>query len=128
MYAAQQSKLRSTEETVKNLLKYGADVNVQDNCGITAITYAFNYSLRFSKKVLKYLLDNNANLQLKGKYDNPITFAFNKSDNLQVINILLPTRKHFIKEVPINTTKIMKNKSKFWRVKSCDFKIMHLPI
>ena len=119
MYAIYYSR-----ESIELLLNYGAAVNLQDDNYQTALTHAMNYcGPRNVKKVVKTLIKYNIDIDIKTYCNNnATTLAFFKCRN--VIDIILPTRKN-IYQVTVNKNKILMNKSEFWKVTSCDYKVIY---
>ena len=115
----------STNKTYDILLKYKPNVNIQDNSGNTSLMYVI-LSLNNPKKSIVKLLKHGADIRLKNDIgENAITLAFSKT-NKDIINILLPNRKTFIDNVTLDVQKILFDRSTFWNIEFCDFKIIFM--
>ena len=116
---------------MKLILDYGHNVNLQDNKGNTAFMHAF-CSTGLNKNIVELFMEYNADINLKNKYgENVITNAFKMVKvryGRSLLDIILPDRRSFIKNVNANKVKILKNLSKFWRFGSFDFKIIGIGI
>lgn len=134
MLAVSNCKMKNTIETVKILLKYNPNVNIQNLHGHTALIIAINSTFikRTSEKIIKMLVDNNADINLATcGGENVVSIAFFnsiKKNGRSVIDFLLPNRKKFIENMSFNKNIIVKNRSVFWKVGLCDFKIIYTPI
>ena len=127
MNTASVSKTYRSRCVVSLLLNNGANVNLQDNRGFTALIHCVNNLYEnCSEKTIKLLLRRGANIDLKNdNNDTVISIPFQHQKYKNVINILLPNRKVFNEKVLLNKNKILFDKSKFWKIKSCDFKIIY---
>ena len=114
-------------ETLELLLSCGAEVNIQDYEGRTILMYALENLYINGAMNVKTLMKYYANIDLKNEEkDNAVTIAFrNLEHERSIIDIILPTRKIFIEKINKNKKAILADKSKFWNVTSCDFKIIN---
>lgn len=94
--ASMNAAVYSTEETVKILLKHGANVNEQDNYGRTALIYSIKYSGTFKlENIVKILLENGSNVNIRD--NNGITaimYTLNNIYRIPSINIIKILLKH----------------------------------
>lgn len=132
----------SSKETVKMLLENGANVNIQNNSGYTALMYtimnygniilnitdieSFIYAMFYIfqdklTEIVDMILKYNPNVKLQNKYgDTVISIASNflaSINGKSMIDILTPTRKKFIECITPTF--------KFCNIGLCDFKIVH---
>ena len=69
MLSARNSRTDSSEETVKLLLEYGANVDIQEKDGWTALIMAARYSRTdSSEKTVKIILEYGANVDIQDEY------------------------------------------------------------
>src|SRR5690606_22965681 len=69
MWASKYSNEGSTIETVKLLIKNGANINLQNEYGCTALMCASKYSnTKSSIETIKLLIENGANVNLQNTY------------------------------------------------------------
>lgn len=89
---------------VKLLFKYGADVNIKNNCGHTALHIASTYSDKEnSVNVVKLLLQNGANVNMEDNSGyTPLLLVsryFNMDNSQEIIKLLLQYGCVFDKEM-----------------------------
>lgn len=106
------------DNCIEMLLNHGANVNIQNNDGETAIMYGIDLPFSFLENPLKMLLKHNANINIKNNegntvIDNAFKYAEMKYGK-SIIDILLPNRKIFISKVNCNYSH---------KIGLCDFKI-----
>ena len=154
--SARATNTTNTEETVKILLNYKANVNIQDDIGCTALMYViypntknvlymllkYNtdvsirnddeytplmYSiLSYNEELIKILLNYKAKINFEdNNKSTAVTLAIEKYKyNNKVINIILPTRKKFLKYIPKNKFKIFKKNMHYWKINNIDYKLL----
>ena len=158
--ASEYSGIKSTNNTIKILLKHGADVNIQNNYGETALMYANSFLA--AGEAFSILLENGADINMQNENGNTVLMQFphfsienveillkykpdyklrnnqgfniidiafrniNARNGKKIINMLLPNRKEFNKNVIAHD--IIKCKSKFWKIEFCDYKIFYATI
>lgn len=72
---------------IENLLKSGADVNLKDNDGWTALMYAVRYQQNVS--TVKSLINAGANIKEKNKYDlSALLITATYNDNPEILKLL----------------------------------------
>lgn len=104
------SKDYSSNETVKILLKNGADINIQNGKGRTAlINSVYNPSGLSEIETIKLLIENKANIDIRDNigYDVTIYACMRQNKDNSILNIVLPNRKIFIDKVFLNRNKIL---------------------
>ena len=76
---------------VKNLIKLGADVNLRDADGWSALMYAVRY--QNSSEIVNTLIASGAYVRVRNKYNaTPLLLAADYSKNPEILNILLKNR------------------------------------
>ncbi|MCR5217771.1 ankyrin repeat domain-containing protein [Treponema sp.] len=76
---------------VENLLKSGADPNLRDKDGWSALMYACRYQNSLS--IINRLIDKGAHIRVRNKYNaTPLLMAADYSQNPQIIKVLLKDR------------------------------------
>lgn len=112
--------------TMKLILDYGHNINSQDNEGNTAYIHAIPI-LSYKNNIVDIFTQYNADINIENKHgENVITKVFEKNqvkNGKSLFDLILPNRRIFIKNMNINKTKILSNKSLFWKFGQCDFKI-----
>ena len=82
------ASIGNNAEIVKILIDFGADVNVQNNNGWTALTFAASYSK--NPQVVTTLLNFGANVNAKDKDNDTVLInAVHYNENIEIIKILL---------------------------------------
>ena len=72
---------------IENLLKSGADVNLKDNDGWTALMYAVRYQQNVS--TVKSLINAGANIKEKNEYDlSALLITATYNDNPEILKLL----------------------------------------
>lgn len=104
------------------------DVNIQDNYGNTALNYAVMYYFNLSclPYLIKTLLEKNADIDIKNiSGDNSVIMSFGiiDIDKKEIVNILLPNRRIFIKkffeyEADLEMTNPWKNRKFDFKLKA----------
>lgn len=116
------------DEIIKMLINQNADINLQDDDGMTilmCLIYFRSELKQMVNEIIELLLDKNVKINLKNKInETAISIAF-KQLKIDAINILLSNRRKFIEQVTINKKQILTNGSKFWKLKTCDYKIIY---
>ena len=120
MYAIDRSPLN--KEIISLLLKYKPDVNIVNKSGSNALLILLQWST--SKTVIRQLINHGIDTEAYFFLwkENAITKIFSDKKYISVIDIILPYRKIFIEKT--NKYKNVIREYEFWRVKSCDFKII----
>lgn len=76
---------------VENLLKSGADPNLRDKDGWSALMYACRYQNSLS--IVTKLIDKGAHIRVRNKYNaTPLLMASDYSQNPQILKVLLKDR------------------------------------
>ena len=76
---------------IKNLIASGADVQMRDKDGWTALMYAVRY--QNSLEILNILIQNGAYVRVRNKYNaTPLLLAADYSQNPQILELLLTNR------------------------------------
>lgn len=76
---------------VNLLLKNGADVNLRDKDGWTALMYAVRYQNNLN--ILNMLIENAAYIRVRNKFNaTPLLMAADYSQNPEIISVLLKNR------------------------------------
>lgn len=76
---------------VQNLLKNGANVQLRDKDGWSALMYAVRYQNNLS--IVQSLIDSGAHVRVRNKYNStPLLMAANYSHNPQILELLLQNR------------------------------------
>ena len=72
----------------KNLINAGVNVNVIDDSGYTALTYAIFFG---NTGIIKLLINAKANVKPRGTdiYTNPLSLAINSQSSIDVIRMLI---------------------------------------
>ena len=122
-FSAASSRKESSEKTVKMLLEHGANVNSQGIDGITTLMFCI-YHLKTTStlKTINLLLEYNADINLGHERGNAATMALSRYPS-DVTNIILPKREMYVKNIPLNTSIIIKRNIKCNKIDNVDFKI-----
>lgn len=84
--ACSNSNTCSTFETVKELIKNGADLNIQDNQGLTALMYSIKYLKSNSNiETVKELIKNGTDLNIRDCYGNTVLMRVVKKNVVRMI-------------------------------------------
>ncbi len=76
---------------IKNLINSGADVQMRDKDGWTALMYAVRY--QNSLEILNILIQNGAYVRVRNKYNaTPLLLAADYTQNPQILELLLANR------------------------------------
>lgn len=76
---------------IKNLIASGADVQMRDKDGWTALMYAVRY--QNSLEIINLLIQNGAYIRVRNKYNaTPLLLAADYSQNPQILELLLTNR------------------------------------
>lgn len=76
---------------VQNLIENGADINLRDKDGWSALMYAVRYQNNLS--LVKKLIDNGAHIRVRNIYNaTPLLLAADYSQNPEIIKVLLNNR------------------------------------
>ncbi|AKI79798.1 putative ankyrin repeat protein [Acanthamoeba polyphaga mimivirus] len=91
MIASAMSNDWSSIDTVKLLLKYGADVNIKNNSGMTALMLSSNNSATYSSdETVELLINNGANINNKDEDGwTPLMFVVCENTKSQISTIKL---------------------------------------
>lgn len=108
----------------KTLLKYNADVNIQNDCGETVL---FQYVKYEFIDLVKLFMKHNPYIDPRANFDQNVIvmsiLKYNSSLNKNSIDFILPTRKIYIHNVSITISMF---KCEFWNDKNGDFKIVRV--
>lgn len=104
------------------LLKYGANVKHVSRNKSTALVEVLCHS-KLPVDLIKSLVEHGADLTIKNDFGStPVSIAFSK---VYTLDFILTNRKKFFDHVPINRNKILSDRSKFWKAKCCDYKLIY---
>lgn len=117
------SSLRS-EDAFNLLLDRKANVNIQDRGGDTALTNVIKHlnqlPINMFRETIRKLIKFGADIDIQNKQGrNAIIIATKNNKLVDIIDVLLPNRKIFIKKVPHNIV----NSKNGHKIKLYDFKI-----
>ena len=89
--AVMNSGRKSTERTVKILLKHGANPNIKNNDGFTALHYAIvNGGIYSTINTIRILLNHKADIKIKNKQNLfPVFYAVRYSKFSEIIHLLI---------------------------------------